>query len=340
MKKIVRNKYLILIPILILNIISLTFLHSTPYFKRHLLYLFLSYLILFIFSKINIKFILKLLPYFYIISIFLLGLVLLIGREIKGAKAWLHLYGISIQPSEITKLILVIYLSYLTIKRKNIIYLMIITIIPSILTFLEPDTGAIIFYIIIFLSTLKYTKINKKYLSIFITLITIFIIANISIYFINKDILINIYGTNLFYRIDRLISFKNQDNIQTVNSLISIGAHQLMYIPESHNDFIFASIISKYNPLIFIITIICFFLIFYYYLQNITKRKSMSNIFNFILLNILLFQTFYNILMNLSLLPIIGIPLPFLSYGGSYLLTLYALIGFSINLMTHHTNKV
>lgn len=340
MKKIVRNKYLILIPILILNIISLTFLHSTPYFKRHLLYLFLSYLILFIFSKINIKFILKLLPYFYIISIFLLGLVLLIGREIKGAKAWLHLYGISIQPSEIAKLILVIYLSYLTIKRKNIIYLMIITIIPSILTFLEPDTGAIIFYIIIFLSTLKYTKINKKYLSIFISLITIFIIANISIYFINKDILINIYGTNLFYRIDRLISFKNQDNIQTVNSLISIGAHQLMYIPESHNDFIFASIISKYNPLIFIITIICFFLIFYYYLQNITKRKSMSNIFNFILLNILLFQTFYNILMNLSLLPIIGIPLPFLSYGGSYLLTLYALIGFSINLMTHHTNKV
>ena len=53
----------------------------------------------------------------------------------------------------------------------------------------------------------------------------------------------------------------------------------------------------------------------------------------------LLFQIFYNILMNLSLLPIIGIPLPFLSYGGSYLITLYALIGISINLKVNSSNK-
>ena len=166
MKKILRNKYLILIPIIILNIISLFYLHNTPYFKRHLLYLFLSYIILFIFSKINLKIIIKLLPFLYIFIIFLLGLVLIVGREIKGAKAWLHIYGISIQPSEIAKLILVIYLSYLTIKNKNFLYLIIITLIPSILTFLEPDTGAIIFYIIILISTIKYSNLNKKYLII------------------------------------------------------------------------------------------------------------------------------------------------------------------------------
>ncbi len=339
MKNLLKNKYIILLPILILNIISLFYLHNTSYFNKHLLYLSLSYIILLLLSKIKIKYIFKYIRYLYIFSIFLLILVLLIGREVHGSKAWLHLYGFSIQPSEIAKLVLTIYLAFLAYKNKNIILLFILTLIPSILTFLEPDTGAIIFYLIIFISTLKYSNIKRKYLIIGISLISLFAIINISLYFINKDLLINIYGTKLFYRIDRLISFKEQNNIQTINSLVSIGSHNLIYIPENHNDFIFASIISKYNPLIFIIILISFVLIILYYINSINKKKNISNIFNFIILNMLLFQIFYNILMNLSLLPIIGIPLPFLSYGGSYLITLYALIGLSINL-SNYSNKV
>lgn len=339
MKRILNNKYIILVPILILNIISLIYLYNTEYFYKHLLYLGLSYLSLFIISKINYRFILKYIKFFYIISIILLIIVLIFGREIKGSKAWLHIYNISIQPSEITKLVLTIYLAYLTIKKKNIILLLIITLIPSILTFLEPDTGAILFYIIIFLSILRYYKINKKILYFSLSIISIFIIANIFIYLTNKDLLINIYGTKLFYRLDRLIAFKNQNNIQNVNSLISIGSHNLIYIPENHNDFIFASIISKYKILSFIIIIGCYISIFLYYLKHSFNKKNISSIINFIILNMLLFQTFYNILMNLSLLPIIGIPLPFLSYGGTYLLTLYLLIGFSINLNIHSNNR-
>lgn len=332
MKKILNNKYIILIPIIILNIISLFYLHNTSYWNKHLLYLFLSYLILFLCTKLNTNFIFKISPYFYIFSLFLLTLVLIFGREINGSKAWLHILGLSIQPSEITKLILTIYFSHLVIQNKNIFYLLIVLLIPSILTFLEPDTGAILLYIIIFISTLKYLNIKKKYLIIGSIIIIVFLFTNISLYIINKDILINIYGTNIFYRIDRLISFKEQNNIQTVNSLISIGSHNLLYIPENHNDFIFASLISKYNYLVFLLIIASYLSIFSYYLKNITNKKNISNIINFIILNMLLFQVFYNILMNLSLLPIIGIPLPFLSYGGSYLITLYTLIGISINL--------
>ncbi len=340
MKTILKNKYLIIIPLILLNLISLIYLYKTQYFTKQLFYLILSYLILFILSKINYKFINKHSRFLYIISIFLLTLVLIIGKEIKGAKAWLHIFNISIQPSEITKLTLTIYLASLVNKNKNFIYIFLITLIPSILTFLEPDTGAIIIYIIIFLSTLKYLKINKKIIITSIIILTFFITANISLYFINKDILINIYGPNLFYRIDRLIAFQNQDNIQYINSLISIGSHNLLYIPENHNDFIFASIISKYNILFFILILISYILIFIYYLSNITKKNNVSNIINFIILNTLLFQVFYNILMNLSLLPIIGIPLPFLSYGGSYLLTLYSLIGISINLNLNSNKKM
>ncbi len=332
MKKILNNKYIIVIPIILLNIISIIFLLRTSYIKKHIIYLSISYICLLITSKINYKFIERISKYLYLISILILTLVLFIGREINGSKAWLHIFGFSIQPSEITKLILIIYLTELTIRKKNIFYLLLITVIPSILTFLEPDTGAIIIYIIILLSCIKYSKINKKTLVTITILILIFMLGNISLYFINKELLIDIYGTNLFYRIDRLISFKNQNNIQTINSLISIGSHNLIYIPENHNDFIFASIISKYNTLIFITTITLYLSIFIYYIKRITNKKNTSNIINFIILNMLLFQIFYNILMNLSLVPIIGIPLPFLSYGGSYLVTLYIIIGLSINL--------
>lgn len=339
MKKILNNTYTILIPIIILNIISIIYLRNTPYINKHILYLILSYITLLTSTKLNINFILKYIKYLYIISIFLLILVLLIGREINGSKAWLHIFNISIQPSEITKLILIIYLSYLTIKNKSIILLSLITIIPSILTFLEPDTGAIIIYLIILLSTLKYTKINKKILITSIILITLFITTNIIIYLTNKELLINIYGPNLYYRIDRLISFKEQNNIQNINSLISIGSHNLLYIPENHNDFIFASIISKYSPLTTLLIISSYITILIYYLNNISNKKNISNIINFIILNMLIFQIFYNILMNLSIVPIIGIPIPFLSYGGSYLITLYTLIGISINLNSKN-NKV
>lgn len=331
MKKILNNKYSILIPILILNVISIIYLSKTNYILKHSIYIIISYLVIFITSKINYKTILKYSNLLYIISIILLIIVLIIGKEINGAKAWLHIFGISIQPSEIAKLSLVLYISNLAIKNKGFIPIFIITLIPSILTFLEPDTGAIIFYLIILTSVLKYIKLNKKIITLLLILLSLFITINFSLYFINKDILINIYGTKLFYRIDRLISFKNQNNIQNTNSLISIGSHNLIYIPENHNDFIFASIISKY-PIFFPIILISYIFIFTYYIKRIIKKKNISNIINTIILNMLLVQTFYNILMNLSLVPIIGIPLPFISYGGSYLVTLYILIGISINI--------
>lgn len=339
MKRIINNKYIILLPIFFLNIISLTYLYQTSYFLKQLIFLILSYLLLYIFSKIKLNKIFKYIGKLYIISIILLTLVLIIGKEINGSKAWLKIFNISIQPSEITKLVLSLYLPYLIIKKKKIILILLIILVPSLLTYLEPDTGAIIIYLIILLSTLKHLKIKKKIYLNTIIVITILLFINIYIYLNNQDLFLKIYGNKIYYRLDRLISFKEQNNIQTTNSLISIGAHKLLYIPENHNDFIFASIISLYNPLITILVLLSYLSIFLYYLKNIKQKKNISNIYNQIILNTLLFQTFYNILMNLSLVPIIGIPLPFLSYGGSYLITLYILIGISINLINKNKDN-
>lgn len=336
------KRLLILIPIFILNIISLLYLSNTIYLKRQLLYISLSYIIFLIFYKINFKYIKKFIKPCYYLSLFLLLLVLIIGKETNGSKAWLHIYKFSLQPSEITKLVLtILFAIQISSNKTKTTFLYIIP--PIILTYLEPDTGAIIIYLIILLSALKYTKKNKKITIGIMCFLSMFIIFNLSIYKFNQPLLIKIYGNKLFYRIDRLISFKNKDNIQNINSLTSIGANKLLYIPENHNDFIFAAIISKYNIIVTLITYLSLLSILIYYILNYNKKRTISNIINFITLNILLFSIFYNILMNISLVPIIGIPIPFLSYGGSYLITLYTLIGISLNeskdyIHNHHNN--
>ena len=331
MKRIINKKYLILIPILILNIISLFYLHNTEYYIKHLIYIIISYILLFFTSKIKLKYIKHIIRPLYYFNIILLIIVLLFGKEINGSKAWIHIYSFSFQPSELLKISLILYLSL--IINKKTIYLLTLTLIPSILIFLEPDTGSIIFLIIILLSVLKYKNINKKNIIAISIFITILITSHIFLYITNKDTLINLYGNKIFYRIDRLISFKELNNIQNKNSLISITTNKLIYIPENHNDFIFAAILSKYNFIITILILLSYSAIFIYFIEKIDNKKNISNILNFTILNMLLFQVFYNIIMNLSLVPIIGIPLPFISYGGSNLTTLYILIGLSINNM-------
>lgn len=332
MKKEIIKKYYILIPILILLIISIfTMYHGTNLGNKQLIFCILSILLIFIVQKINIKWLINNSFYFYLLNIFLLIAVLIFGRSINGAKAWLDFHYFKLQPSELMKITLMLYLIKLNNQNKNIIYLIIATIIPSVLTYLEPDTGAIIIYLIILLSCLMYSKITKKTLLILILVALILISTILIIYFNYQDFFIKIFGTSIFYRIDRLISFKTQNNIQIENALISIGAHNYIYFPEYHNDFIFAYILSNFNILITIIIIICYFLIFRYLL------KFKNPIYTSTLL-VTSFQVFQNILMNIGLLPIIGIPLPFLSYGGSYLISFSILYGIIINIYSKDNN--
>lgn len=326
MKKIINAKYIILIPIVLLLAISVfTIYNSTNLGTKQLIFSIITLLIIFIIQKINIKWLIDHSFIFYLLNIILLAIVLFIGKETNGSKAWLDFHYFKFQPSELMKITLLLYLIKLNIQNKNIFFLIIATLIPSILTYLEPDTGAIIIYLIILFSCLIYSKINKKAIA-FLSIISIIIIIGLFILYFNyQDIFIKIFGKSIFYRIDRLISFKNQNNIQITNALISIGAHNYIYFPEFHNDFIFAYILSKYNIIITIIILLCYAFIFYY-LSNRHNPIITTTLF------IMLFQTFQNILMNIGLVPIIGIPLPFLSYGGSYLISLSILIGIAINI--------
>ena len=359
MKKIINSKLLLYIPLLIIMIISIFNMQNakllSEIYDKHLLkqiiFFILGILIVLIIKKINILIILKYSKYYYLFSIFLLVLVLIIGKETNGAKAWFNLGLFSFQPSELTKLTLILYLSEIASKSKPDIFLIIkviiITLTPSILVFLEPDTGAIIFYILSALTILFFTPIKRYWFVILGLIFSIFILLFIYLYINNQDLLIKLIGTSFFYRVERLITFQTSTSYQLENALIVIGAATLfgtglnkisLYIPEAPTDFIFAFNIGNFGIIsglliIFNYLLIDIFLINQYF--KLKNKKIKLVLISFI--SIFLFQQIINIGMNLGLVPIIGIPLQFLSYGGTTIIIYFVFLGIILSMLEKNT---
>ena len=318
---------LFFIPLFIISSISLIDMYYIKelsdlyqyHLVKELLWLLIGFSLIIIIHYINLHQILKLSPYLYYFSLLLLILVLFIGTNTNGSSAWFKIGIFKIQPSEIMKLSLILYLNYIN-NKSEVIYLLrlvILTLVPSILVFLEPDTGAIIIYGLILLSVI-FSKNIKKAIKITI-LIMLLICLGIFVFLIiyQPAYLIRILGSTFTYRLNRIINLKN--GYQIDNALTAIGSSRpfnimvtnpILYIPEAPTDFIFAFTVGNLGFITGFILIINYFLIT---LFLINKKHLIKNS----LLTIFLFQVIYNLGFNLGMLPIMGIPLPFLSYGGS-----------------------
>ena len=364
MKKFFKDNYLLIIFLLILSVISLfnminAKLISPTYnkaFVKQLIWFIIGFIILLLCQKLKFKKLFKYSFYFYIFTIILLILVLFLGSDINGAKCWLNIYGLTFQPSEIAKLSLSLYLVNIATNTKiktfkdelKIIFkLLFLTLIPSILVFLEPDTGAIINFLIILLIVILSLKLNKWWYITGFGLLIISLSSFFILYFFFQDTLIKLIGTSFFYRMDRLINFANGNSYQLENALITIGASSffgvginkiLLYIPEAPTDFFFAFSIGNYGILSAIIICLSFIIIDLFLIYKINKNKSKYiKTFAYTYIAIFTFHQIYNISMNLGLLPIMGIPLPFLSYGGTNTLINFLFLGIILNFLTKKT---
>lgn len=361
MKKL-KFKYIFLfIPLLILNILSLFNMFNAKIisevyinaFYKQLIWFIFGYLIIFIFNKLKIsKKIFRLSNYFYIFSIFLLILVLFFGKNINGAKCWLSIFGFSFQPSEIVKITLTLSLinvlnntKIMNLKDELILIIkyFILTIIPSILVFLEPDTGAVINYLIILIIILFNSKLNKWWYISFIVTLLLGVFSIFIIFFFFQDTLINLIGTSVFYRMDRIINFTNGNSYQLENAFITIGSASffgcgfnkiLLYIPEAPTDFIFSFSIGNFGLFSAILILLSYLSIdIFLIIQSSNVKNNKFKLFINAFLGIFLFHQIYNIFMNIGFLPIMGIPLPFLSYGGTSSLINYLFLGIILNFM-------
>lgn len=348
---------LLLFSFFIISILSIysfsIFISSNQYSLviKQTIFFIIGIILIFLINKIDITIILKYSFLIYIINVLLLLFVLFFGAVKNGIKAWIDipLLG-SFQPSEFMKIGLILMLSKLSLdfdNKKNsfknefnfIIKCFIIILIPSILTFLEPDTGAIFIYIVLFLFILYASKLRKRWFIIFILFGALSLGSILYLYLFKKTIFINIFGNSLFYRLDRLFDWSNSSGMQLENSLIVFGSTKIfgrginnigLYYPEGHTDFIFTSFFSIFG---IIGSVILFILIIYFdfYLLNLCNKKN--NIYKYItfgVIGIILYQQIQNISMTIGLLPITGITLPFISYGGSSLISYMILIGLLI----------
>ena len=345
----------LIIPIIIFFFISLISVYSSLKFSgdnlgnifiKQLIFYIIGFIIL-ILAYYNKKRIVKYSLLSYLFFNGLLLILLFMGTSINGSRCWLVIGPISFQPSEFMKIILIIFIAIILSKyrsKKNmkkeammLLLILIIILIPSILTFLEPDTGVVLIYFIIAISMILYRGINKKWYLIFLAIIGLITIGIVVIVFYKKDLLINFLNNNIFYRLDRILNWHKQSGYQLENSIITIGSSGLLgfginnvplYYPEASTDFIFTTFSSIFG---FIGNIILCFLIIYFdinILRILRKKIKKSDEYIIIgLFSMILYQQIQNICMTIGLLPITGITLPFISYGGSSLLSYMFIIG-------------
>ena len=354
----------ILIPILLFFIISIISIYSTRkllstdfsnLYIKQIIWYSLGIILAFTMMALGNKFLYNNAYIFYLIGVISLVLVLFFGVTVKNATCWFKIPFLgTIQPSEFMKIFLIITLSRMigdfnennpnpdiVDEFKFILKVLIIVFIPSVLTFIEPDTGAVIMYLIITFVMLFIGGIRKRWfiftIGLGITLLSIFF----SMYYFKQDMFINIFGTSFFYRMDRITNWSTSSGLQLRNSLIAIGSsgitgHGLnktpIYFPEMQTDFIFAVFASNTG---FIGAISLIIIMLFFDLTLISYVNKTSNTMDKYaiggIIGVLLFQQIYNISMTIGLLPIMGITLPFISYGGSSLLSYMLLLGIIFN---------
>lgn len=344
----------IIISLISINSAQKLISNDTLVYKQLLWYIVGIIIICFIMFIKN-DFIYKNIWFFYGIGIVSLLGLLLFADPINNAKCWFSVPGIgTIQPSEFMKIILIITIGIMinnfneeynnpTVfdEFKFLIKIGIVVLIPSILTFLQPDTGVVLIYLLITIIMLFISGIRYRWFIILFSSIALLIVLVLSIYFINTDLFIKIFGTNFFLRVDRLLDWSNNSGYQLENGITSIGSGGLfgmginntpIYFPEPQTDFIFAVYANNFGfiGVIFLLGLLAFFDI----KLILLALKSSSLINKYIISGIvamLIYQQLQNIGMTFGIMPITGITLPFISYGGSSLLSYMIMMGIVFN---------
>jgi len=348
-----KNKILkYFIPIIILSLIGLLSIYSSKnivadsysYFYRQLIYLIIGLVLMYIFNRVNFNLIKKYSLLLYLFSVFLLIYVLFFGDVINGSRSWISIFGNSFQPSEFAKISLLLCLDNYIKSKYGLLKGIILLIIPSLLTFLQPDTGTVLFYIVIFFSIFISLGLKKRYyISLFI-LCFIFVISYFYLYFYQSELFIDIFGTSFFYRTDRIINFMNNEGFQLNKALLGIGnggiwgngIKYVVYIPEGITDFMFANILTMFGFIGGLIILICFIIIDIELIKDI-KLFNKNKYYIIGLFGLIMYQEIQHIFMNIGLLPITGITLPFISYGGSSLISYFVLFGILFNIKKYQS---
>jgi cell division protein FtsW len=352
----VKAKNILLISVLLQSILGLIMITSSSYiwaeykfndpykyFKSQFVFFIISIIIMYIVSKLDYSLYFKHSKKIFISCLSLLILVLIpgIGTIRNGSRSWFGIGSLGIQPSEFMKLAMIIFISkYLSLNEKKVkkncfkVLLIILSIFGLIM--LQPDFGTGIVIVMIGIALLYIAGVNMKF---FIKLGLLGIIGIVILIIIAP------------YRLKRIVSFLNPwsdplgSGFQIIMSLYAIGPGGLFgyglgnsrqkhfYLPEPQTDFIFSIILEELGFMGCIIVVTLFLGII---ISGFIISKKCNNLFgkyvSFGITFWIAFQSILNLFVVVGLIPVTGVTLPFLSYGGSSLLILYIGVAIILNI--------
>ncbi len=360
-KKIINNYAglkTILLSVLLFNLISAVSLYSSLHrqgqffggeiLSRQLTWIALSWAIFLIFSFINYRLYRNLAFVLYGFGLLLIGIVYLTGYEAMGAQRWISIGGLNLQPSEVSKITIIILMAYFFSQSpKNNFFLdfflpfsfvglYVFTIVN------QPDLGSAIMIALIAFFMGLFSKIKKKY---FLgALILVLVLSPLS-WNLLKD-----------YQRARLTAFVNPNvdplgsGYTIIQSKIAVGSGQIFgrgflsgtqnqfnFLPERHTDFMFTVIAEEWGFLGSLVLLFIFWLVIK---KILDKTKKIRDPFAYqVVLGIGIYfflHIFINIGMALGILPVVGLPLVFISYGGSHLICSFILLGIFFNITSNY----
>ena len=281
--------------------------------------------------------------FFFWAAFFLLIITFIIGLETRGSRRWLNFYFFNFQASEFLKVFFIFYLAdiltregYYIDQLKNFVKAILTFLIIVFLIFKQPDLGNAIIFSLIFLIMLLNSAIPKKIIFNFIVLAFLLLPG---LWFFLKD-----------YQKQRIVAFLNPHidyqgtSYNMIQSIISVGSggffgrglgfgtqSKLRFLPENHTDFIFASLVEQFGFFGGFMVLILYGLLFYFLTKKalfFLEKKSESENFLIVIgiIAYFFFQMVINIGMNMGIMPVTGIVLPFISYGGSAFLSSFILL--------------
>ncbi len=340
--------YFLLLCILLLGFISLATMYSTDggevlfHTKSHFVRLVVFTGMMLVISLVNIKFWFSIGYISYLIIVGLLFLTYFFGLESSGSQRWIDLYFINLQPSELMKIFIILclakYFHRMKLENVNSIYTiftsLIVIVLPMGLVIVQPDLGTALLIAISGIAVLWFAGINKKY---FIYTMLGFLISLPFIISFLKP-----------YQKLRVLTFLNPDRdplgagYQIIQSKIAVGSggifgkgflkgtqSYLEFLPEKHTDFIFTLFSEEFGFVGSALLLIIYTIIIYRIIAiGANSRSYFAKLFCYSFGAAIFVYITINMSMVLGLLPIVGSPLPIMSYGGSSMLA--TMIGFGV----------
>lgn len=322
-------------------------------YRRQLVWVILGVFLFLFLSNFNYRRLWDMTYFLYGLAVILLLLVFILGITRLGAQRWLKFIWFNIQPSEIAKLIMVIFLArYYSTKSTSDISLstgrlgiwrafilpFFFVALPVLLIIEQPDLGSGAMILLIFMAMVYLAGVRMRYIALFLLLVLLCLPV---FWHFLRD-----------YQQERLMVFLNPNidplgaGYTVIQSKIAIGSgglfgkgwlagtqSQLRFLPESHTDFIFATFAEEWG------FFGCAVLLLLYYLllsQGAAVSRNTGDGFGRLLASgitlLLGIQIFINIAMNLGLAPVVGLPLPLMTYGGSSIMVAFAGLGILANI--------